>query len=156
MMTDLYDPQLWADTTTDAQLDRVAKAARVPHWRGVHARDTMPQPPRKRESMIINIQGDADGQGTHWVGLWRDGDRAFYFDSYGAHPVAEARERYPASVSLVSQTWELQPITQPEVKYCGPIALHVMKRTWDTEGDFVATVLDLKHKYSDATRRSRG
>lgn len=68
--------------TTDIQLEQLAKRMRIPFFRGVFMRNTLPASPHMNENAIINLD-DVEGPGTHWVAYAKRGDRAMYFDSYG-------------------------------------------------------------------------
>ena len=56
---------------------------KIPNFRGVFMRDTLPPLPRKRECAIVNLQGEHEGIGTHWVAFRKDENTVNYFDSYG-------------------------------------------------------------------------
>lgn len=56
---------------------------RIPFFRGVFMRNSLPQGGVCRnESGIVNLD-DSEGPGTHWVAYAKRGDRAVYFDSFG-------------------------------------------------------------------------
>jgi len=53
--------------TTNVQLDQLAKRMRIPYFRGVFMRNTLPiNGVRRNERGIVNLD-DASGAGTHWV-----------------------------------------------------------------------------------------
>lgn len=68
--------------TTNVQLEQFAKCMRIPFFRGVFMRDTLPALPRVNESGIVNLD-NVEGPGTHWVAYAKRSDRAIYFDSFG-------------------------------------------------------------------------
>jgi len=69
--------------TTDVQLRQLAKRMRIPYFRGVFMRTTLPtEGIRGNKSGIINLD-NAKGSGTHWVAYAKKGNRALYFDSFG-------------------------------------------------------------------------
>jgi len=59
-----------------------AKKLKIPNFRGVFMRNTLPSNPHYRESAIINLDDDA-GPGTHWVAYKKHGKDVLYFDSFG-------------------------------------------------------------------------
>ena len=64
-------------------INSFAKKLKIPFWNGCHSRDLLP----KRVpimSMVINIQGSNDGDGTHWTSLIIFNEIAIYFDSFGS------------------------------------------------------------------------
>ena len=52
---------------------------------GVRMRNEIPQTkPNRVECSIINMASTNDGSnGTHWTSYWLDGNKVYYFDSYG-------------------------------------------------------------------------
>ena len=70
------------------ELHDAARKLRIPNFRGVFMRNTLPDIPRKGECGIFNL-GDTNGTGTHWVAWYKRGQNTFYFDSYGIQPPTE-------------------------------------------------------------------
>ncbi|XP_071649168.1 uncharacterized protein [Temnothorax longispinosus] len=69
--------------TTNVQLQQLAKRMRIPYFRGIFMRDSLPIGGiRRNESGIVNLD-NTEGLGTHWVAYAKRGDRAIYFDSFG-------------------------------------------------------------------------
>ena len=68
---------------TNVQLNELARRMRVPYFRGVFMRNTLPTSGvRRNESGIVNLD-DATGPGTHWVAYTKRNNRVVYFDSFG-------------------------------------------------------------------------
>ena len=59
----------------------------VPHFVGVFPSDRVPPQRSELEAMVLNVD-PAGTVGTHWCGLFRDGERTVLWDSFG-RPVAE-------------------------------------------------------------------
>jgi len=55
---------------------------RIPYFRGIFMRTTLPREVRRNENGIVNLD-NAEGPGTHWVAYAKRGNRAIYFDSFG-------------------------------------------------------------------------
>ncbi|KYQ52679.1 hypothetical protein ALC60_08211 [Trachymyrmex zeteki] len=69
--------------TTNVQLQQLAKRMRIPYFRGIFMRTTLPTGTVYRnERGIVNLD-NADGSGTHWVAYAKRGDHVVYFDSFG-------------------------------------------------------------------------
>jgi hypothetical protein len=67
---------------------------KVPHFRGVFMRDTLPKDgPRYIESGIINLDIQS-GSGTHWTAYKKVGDKVDYFDPVGDLPPPLEFEKY--------------------------------------------------------------
>lgn len=63
-------------------IDLIKFTAKVPYFRGVFMRDSLPKHPRLRECGIINLDSSI-GDGTHWVAYYKNKDHKEYFDSFG-------------------------------------------------------------------------
>lgn len=70
---------------TNVELERYAAYFKIPHFRGVFMRNSLPNRIRTKERGIINLDSD-DGMGTHWVAYKKNGSQIVYFDSYGNLP----------------------------------------------------------------------
>lgn len=68
---------------TNLDLMKYAKQLGIRNFRGVFMRDALPRSgPRKNETGILNLADEAD-LGSHWVAWKKDGNKVFYFDSFG-------------------------------------------------------------------------
>ena len=74
------------DTTGEDEL-REYGLENIPDFVGGFPSDRVPAQRSETEALIINTDR-AGSVGTHWCGLYRDGDRAVIWDSYG-RPVSE-------------------------------------------------------------------
>lgn len=65
----------------------LVKQLKIPHFHGVYMRDTLSKKrgPAVRECWIINL-GNSRTDGSHWCGLAKINNTAFYFDSFGKLP----------------------------------------------------------------------
>lgn len=67
---------------SNIDLIKFAKLLKIPHFRGVYMRDSLPDGPQYSESAIVNLD-NASGPGTHWVAFRKRGNHVVYFDSFG-------------------------------------------------------------------------
>jgi len=68
---------------TNVQLNELARRMRVPYFKGVFMRNTLPTSGAHRnESGIVNLD-DATGPDTHWVAYSKRNNYVVYFDSFG-------------------------------------------------------------------------
>ena len=83
---------------SNIELLEAARKLKIPNFRGVSLRDTLPKKPKKKECGILNLD-DTSGLGTHWVAWYKNGTEKKYFDSYGLQPPNELvdylRQRRP-------------------------------------------------------------
>ena len=107
---------------SNLELLEAARKLRIPNFRGVNLRDTLPKRPKRKECGILNLD-DTTGSGTHWVAWYKNGDEKKYFDSYGLQPPNElvAYLRSP----ILYNTEQIQPYDQV---FCGHLCLYVLKQ----------------------------
>ena len=67
---------------SNIELHHYALLLRIPHFRGVYMRDTLPEHAQENECCIVNLE-PASRPGSHWVAFNKRGKHAHYFDSYG-------------------------------------------------------------------------
>lgn len=68
---------------TNIDLIKYAKIFKIPYFRGVYMRNSLPiSGPKSKETGIINLD-DKMGRGTHWVAYRKINEDVTYFDSFG-------------------------------------------------------------------------
>ena len=107
---------------SNLELLEAARKLRIPNFRGVNLRDTLPKRAKRKECCILNLD-DTTGSGTHWVAWYKNGAEKKYFDSYGLQPPNElvAYLRSP----ILYNTEQIQPKDQV---FCGHLCLYVLKQ----------------------------
>lgn len=71
---------------TNYDIRKIVKKMKIPHFRGVYMRDTLPiHEPWKDECMVIN-HDSIQNTGTHWSCYIKKSENVFYFDSFGKLP----------------------------------------------------------------------
>ena len=95
--------------------------AKVPHFRGVFMRDTLPSKIHDKECAIVNLDSN-EGDGTHWVAYHKNGNSRIYFDSFGLDPPIEVKKY--VGLPLLTQTYQLQ---QANDVICGHLCVFVLK-----------------------------
>ena len=98
----------------------MVKLFRIPHFRGVFMRDTLPKKADIKECGILNLDS-VKGSGTHWTCWFRNSKICYYFDSFGLAPPLEF-EKYINS-DLCWSTYKLQ---QEGDVICGHLCLIVL------------------------------
>lgn len=109
---------------TDKDLIRYAKKLKLPYFKGVFMRDTLPRiPPNKNESAIINLDVQRNA-GTHWVAYKKRGNIVEYFDSFGAlKPPIELVEYLGRNVKIVYNNSSYQKFNEIN---CGHLCLEFL------------------------------
>ena len=119
---------------TNVELNKAAQELKIPNFRGVFLRDTLPMKPRRKECGIFNLDSSS-GDGTHWVAWYKNGDVAFYFDSYGIQPPLELTKY--VDTPLFYNTLQVQPAGEV---FCGHLCLYILKEM--SKGKDMQTVLN--------------
>ena len=83
------------------ELVRYARLLKIPDFRGVFMRDTLPQYPLNVECGIVNFN-TSNQPGSHWVCYYRNKNERIYFDSYGQITPVEI-QRY---LKTGSESWK--------------------------------------------------
>lgn len=58
---------------------------KIPHFRGVFSRDSLPKTIFKNECAVVNLAGISQ-KGSHWVAFFKKDSSIWYFDSFGDLP----------------------------------------------------------------------
>ena len=106
---------------TNEELTIAAKKLKIPYFRGVYLRDTLPKKPKIKECGIFNLD-DLYGSGTHWVCWWKRASLVYYFDSFGLAPPTEFIDYCRADIFYTTE--QIQPRDQV---FCGHLCLYVLK-----------------------------
>jgi len=100
-------------------------AKRIPYFKGVFMRNELKKPPRKNESLIINLDTNK-GPGTHWVAVKKRGSKIIYFDPFGVQPPKEVIRYYkPDTVYYSTET-----IQKLNASNCGKLCLAFLKNNF--------------------------
>lgn len=91
---------------SDIDLIKYVKKLKIPHFRGIFMRDSMPSSsPWNNESAIINLD-TLRGPGTHWVAYKKTGYSVLYFDSFGSLKPPQELLRYLGSKCKITYNFE--------------------------------------------------
>ena len=112
--------------TTNVQLLQHAKRMRIPFFRGVFMRDSLPIGGIYRnESGIVNLD-NTTGPGTHWVAYAKRGNRAIYFDSFGnLRPPNELVRYFGRNVTKIQ--YNHTPVQTYDQSICGQLCLQFLR-----------------------------
>ncbi len=81
--------------TTSDQLEKLISIFKIKNYKGYYSKDELKNlTPAKKESILINLQSRADGNGTHHLAVWKNGKDVRYFDSYGCPIPLEIKNYY--------------------------------------------------------------
>jgi hypothetical protein len=67
---------------------------------------------KKNKCFILNMDGDNEGKGTHWVAVYRDGKTVYYMDSYGKQiPEEQFRLLHNNGYDMYQSSKQIQAVT---------------------------------------------
>ena len=107
---------------SNLELIQAAKELKIPNFRGVFLRDTLPKKSRKKECGILNLD-DTTGSGTHWVAWF---NKKYYFDSYGLQPPNEMIDYIKTPI-----LYNTEQVQQSDQVFCGHLCLYVLQQLSD-------------------------
>ena len=108
---------------TNIQLLEESKKLKLKNFRGVFMRDEIKKLiPKKQECGILNLNTSKQ-PGSHWVCWYKNGDKKYYFDSYGVIPPTEIVNYLKSPI--IRNTTQLQSFSQTN---CGQYCLYVLDR----------------------------
>ena len=103
-----------------SNFDSEKAAAGLPNFRGVFMRDSLPNKIQIKECGVVNLDS-AEGDGTHWVAYYKNGDLRIYFDSFGLDAPLEVQQYLGKPYDC--QTFQLQDDNDT---ICGYLCLLVL------------------------------
>lgn len=98
-----------------------ASKLKIPNFRGVFLRDTLPKKTRNHGCGILNLD-DTSGKGTHWVAWYKNKNKKYYFDSYGLPPPTEMIHYLKSPI-----LYNTEQIQRRDQVFCGHLCLYVLK-----------------------------
>jgi len=106
----------------------LAVKLKIPFFRGVFMRDTLPtEEPTAMECLILN-HGTSKSNGTHWTALAKYLNSAFYFDSFGRlPPPLEVLDYLGDQVNLFYNVKQYQ---EYGTTICGHLCLKFLHSFW--------------------------
>lgn len=78
----LIEDVIGSSTTTDVQLNNLAKRLFGAQFIGVYSADNFPKNIKNSQCYIMNTDTHVQ-HGTHWVSVYRYNNRYYYYDSFG-------------------------------------------------------------------------
>ena len=135
------------DTTTyDSDLTDYANILKIPNFRRVKMRDELDGKPHTQECCIINLNKHTQ-LGSHWTCYFKDGDRRYYFDSYGQAPPREllyylkTQTEIEQNAAVIHRSAVM--VQHIDTNECGSLCLYVLKKlsTGESFPEILTTLL---------------
>ena len=107
----------------------LVKYLKVPNFRGVFMRDTLPDTPHDKECGVVNFNKSSE-PGSHWVAYYKDGDKRIYFDSFGQVAPTEIQkylksgEEFRNNKPVIQRNTDI--VQKVNTKICGQLCVYVL------------------------------
>ena len=107
----------------------LVKYLKVPNFRGVFMRDTLPDTPHDKECGVVNFNKSSE-PGSHWVAYYKDGDKRIYFDSFGQVAPTEiqkylkSEEEFRNNKPVIQRNTDI--VQKVNTKICGQLCVYVL------------------------------
>ena len=139
-------------TTFNSDLMHLANTLKIPSFRHVKMRDEIYGKPHNRECGIINLERHTQ-QGSHWTCYFKDGNRRYYFDSYGQAPPTEILTYLKTPRELKQDAPVIQRsavmVQHIDTDECGSLCLYVLKKLSIGE-PFSKILATLQHRFYES------
>ena len=142
----LYIPDM---VLTNYDLYEYATLLKIPNFRGVFMRDTLPKIPHSDECGIVNFNTSAEN-GSHWICYYKNESKRIYFDSFGQITPIEIqnylKKRSERGIGVIQRNTDIvQPIN---TNICGHLCLFVLKALTCKHWSFQQVINKLDNGYS--------
>ena len=107
----------------------LVKYLKVPNFRGVFMRDTLPDTPHDKECGVVNFNKSSE-PGSHWVAYYKDGDERIYFDSFGQVAPTEiqkylkSEEEFRNNKPVIQRNTDI--VQKVNTKICGQLCVYLL------------------------------
>ena len=134
---------------TNYDLCMYATLLKIPHFRGVFMRDTLPTTPYKVECAIVNLNTSAES-GSHWVCYNKNNKTRIYFDSFGQITPLEIqtylKTKSENGVGVIQRNTDI--VQSINTNICGHLCLFVLKALAGEHWSFQRVLNTLNNGYS--------
>lgn len=116
---------------TNFDITRISQSLKIPNFRGVFMRNTLPQTPKEKECAIVNLN-TSDQFGSHWVSYYKNGKKRIYFDSFGQitpfeiQKYLKTKEEFKNDAPVIERNTDI--VQKPNTNICGHLCLYVLDK----------------------------
>src|SRR3977135_3209914 len=123
--------------TTDTELNKMAKDLNIKNYKKCFMSDELKNmKPDENECFILNFE-DSNSNGSHWSGVWKNGETKIFFDSFGTNPPQELVDYL--GHGILCSTFQIQKINS---NICGELCLLILFLL-DRKHSFEEIILDI-------------
>ena len=90
---DVFGTSIPNKPLTNFEILDYVKKIKIPHFRGVFMRNSLPKCPNENECGIVNFN-TTDQPGAHWAAYYKKAKERIYFDSYGQVTLQEIQDYF--------------------------------------------------------------
>ena len=113
---------------TNGDIIRYAIILKIPYFRGVYMRDSLPLKINENETGVVNLDS-IRGSGTHWVAYLKCGFDVEYFDSFGnLRPPIELKRYFNSGPYTTNVTYNFLPKQKENTVNCGHLCLDFLTK----------------------------
>ena len=126
----IYEINIPEDSLSNINLSKYVHALKIPNFRGVFMRDTLPNIPYKKECGIVNLNTSSE-PGSHWVCYYKDDSKRIYFDSYAQITPIEIQKylkdqrELRRGIPCIKRNTDI--VQLPNTSICGQLCLYILK-----------------------------
>ena len=114
---------------TNIDIQSYVKKLKIPSFRGVFMRDTLPTKPENVECALVNLN-KSNEIGSHWVCFAKIGKARLYFDSFGQdvpHEILKylkTSKEYKNNMAVIARNTDI--VQRVNTHVCGHLCLFVL------------------------------
>ena len=123
---EVYGIEIPKKALSNFELVKYVNILKIPNFRGVFMRDSLPKSPETVENGIVNFN-TMDQPGSHWVAYFKDGTNRIYFDSFGQATLQEIQNylKTKGEGAVIQRNTEVVQSFNSVI--CGHLCLFVLK-----------------------------
>ena len=127
---EVYGIEIPKKALSNFELVKYVNILKIPNFRGVFMRDSLPKKPHMIECGIVNFNTSLE-PGSHWVAYYKNKKERIYFDSYGQVILAEVSNYLKTEKEKENDEAVIQRNTDIvqnfNTQICGHLCLYVLK-----------------------------
>ena len=140
-------------TMSNFDIIRIVKQLKIPNFRGVFMRDSLPKKPRTIECGIVNLEPESE-KGSHWCCYYKNREASegqqscYYFHSYGLDSTNEMLKYLKPNKKskVVMSTFEIQKLG---TVICGQMCIYVLYML-SQRHNFIDILLSLMQQFGQS------
>ena len=133
------------NTTSNFDLIDFARILSIPNFHCVMSNEISKLRRKKLPVYAVVNYTSYKFEGTHWICVYKDNNKSYYFDSYGLQIIPELECYLRGGIQ---STFKIQP---DNTNMCGSLCMFVLYRL-SKHGDFFNIILELNTYFNNVSR----